>query len=282
MLTRIAEALERLSPPPPPPPDLGAADGFIWQAHSGHLQPVDDIDSIPIDLLRGIDDQKERLLTNTRIFALGHRANNVLLWGARGTGKSSLIKAVFGAVNAKRAKKKRLALIEIQREDIATLPNLLQCLGATTRRCILFCDDLSFSAADRHYKSLKSVLDGGIKGRPNHILFYATSNLRHLTPHEDDRLNSPLAPVDQTDEQISLSDRFGLWIGFHTLDQEAYLEIVTGYAEAYGLTIQPEKIRSECLEWARTRGAVSGRVAWQYIQFLAGRLKKPLLVPPAS
>ena len=278
LLTRIAEALERLAPPPPPPPDLGTADAFIWQAHPGLLQPVDDIHSVPIDLLKGINDQKELLLTNTRVFALGHTANNVLLWGARGTGKSSLIKSVFQAVNAQRAKKKHLALIEIQREDIATLPDLLQCLRAITRRCILFCDDLSFNAADTHYKSLKSVLDGGIAGRPSHILFYATSNLRHLTPREDDGSNSPLAPVDHTDEQISLSDRFGLWIGFHSLDQDTYLEIVAGYASAYGLAVQPEKIRAECLEWARLRGALSGRVAWQYIQFLAGRLKKPLLI----
>ncbi len=278
LLKRIAEALERLAPPPPSPPDIGHADAFVWQSRPGYLRAIENTHSIPINLLKGMDDQKERLLTNTRVFALGHTANNALLWGARGTGKSSLIKSVFDAVNARCAKKKRLALIEIQREDITTLPDLLHCLRQTTRRCILFCDDLSFGTSDTHYKSLKSVLDGGIEGRPDHILFYATSNLRHLTPREDDEARSPLAPVDAIDENISLSDRFGLWIGFHSLDQETYLEIVDSYARAYGLNIQPEKMRAECLEWARSRGALSGRVAWHYIQFLAGRLKKPLVI----
>lgn len=270
---RIAEALERIAPPPPSPPDLFAADGFVWEPKPAALLPVDRISRVDIDLLRAVDLQKSILLENTLRFAAGMPANNAMLWGARGMGKSSLVKAAHAAANA--AHPGSLALIEIQREDINTLPELLRLLrAAKPRRCLIFCDDLSFEREDADYKALKSVLDGGIEGRPSHVLFYATSNRRHLMPRDmiENERSTAINAGEATEEKVSLSDRFGLWIGFHTCDQDAYFAMVDGYAAALGLTVAPEALHAQAATWSRTRGARSGRVAWQFIQDLSGRL----------
>jgi predicted AAA+ superfamily ATPase len=271
-LRKIADSLARIAPPAARDNDLGRGDAFVWQHEVGWLEPVASVSRVHISLLRGIDRSKDILLENTRRFAQGLPANNALLWGARGTGKSSLVKAVHAQVNEEIAGK--LALIEIHREDLTSLPKLLGILRPQKRRCILFCDDLSFDAADASYKSLKAVLEGGIEGRPSNVLFYATSNRRHLMPREmiDNERSTAINPSEAVEEKVSLSDRFGLWIGFHNCDQETYFAIVEGYADAIGIKIDREQLRREANEWSVTRGARSGRVAWQFIQDLAGRL----------
>ena len=275
-LSRIADALERLAPPPPRATDLAAADAFLWHARPEGLEPVHKVNRVNVSLLQGIERQIETLHDNTRRFANGLPANNALLWGARGTGKSSLVKAVHAAINEESPGK--LALVEIHREDIVTLPRLLGLLRDSGRRCLLFCDDLSFEGADESYKSLKAVLEGGIEGRPETVLFYATSNRRHLLSRDmiENEKSTAINPSEATEEKVSLSDRFGLWLGFHNLDQATYFAIIEGYAKAYGLDISVEQLRAEAVEWSMTRGSRSGRVAWQYIQDLAGRLGKSL------
>ncbi len=271
LLLRIAEALERLAPPPPAAPDLTAEDAFVWQPSSARLCPVARVARVDITLLRGIDQQKAILLENTLRFSHGLSANNAMLWGARGMGKSSLVKAVHAAVNENGGK---LALIEIHREDIRSLPELLNVLRGTPRRCLLLCDDLSFEREDADYKALKSVLDGGIEGRPENVLFYATSNRRHLMPRDmiDNERATAINPGEAVEEKVSLSDRFGLWLGFHNGSQELFFEMVEGYAAAFGLAVGVEELHALAVEWSVTRGARSGRVAWQFIQDLAGRL----------
>jgi uncharacterized protein len=271
-LRNIADSLSRVAPPAARDNDLGRGDAFVWQAEGGWLEPVATVSRVHINLLRGIERSKDILLDNTHRFAKGLPANNALLWGARGTGKSSLVKAVHAAVNEEIADK--LALIEIHREDLTTLPKLLGILRPQKRRCILFCDDLSFDAADASYKSLKAVLEGGIEGRPANVLFYATSNRRHLMPREmiDNERSTAINPSEAVEEKVSLSDRFGLWIGFHNCDQETFFAIVEGYVAAIGIKIDRDQLRREANEWSVTRGARSGRVAWQFIQDLAGRL----------
>jgi len=276
LLRRVADALERLAPPGPAAVDLDAADAFIWHADREFLEPVAEVNRVAIGLLRGIDRVRDILMENTERFAAGLPANNVLLWGARGTGKSALVKAAHAAVNARRAG--ALALIEIHREDIPTLPLLLSLLRGNARRCLLFCDDLSFDQQDTSYKSLKAVLEGGIEGRPANVVLYATSNRRHLMPRDmiDNERSTAINPAEAVEEKMSLSDRFGLWLGFHNVDQETYHAIVEGYARHYGLDLPPDQLRAEANEWSITRGARSGRVAWQFIQDLAGRLGKTL------
>ncbi len=280
LLRRIAEALERLVPLPPELASMDSADAFVWLAEGERLEPVAEINRVSIDLLKGIERQRETLMQNTRRFARGLPANNALLWGARGMGKSSLVKAVHAAVNdgAAEAGHASLALVEIHREDIPGLPRLLQRLREAERRCLLFCDDLSFDSADTSYKSLKAVLEGGIEGRPENVLFYATSNRRHLMPREmiENERSTAITPSEAVEEKVSLSDRFGLWLGFHNCDQDTYFAMIEGYAAYYGLELPTEQLRAEAKEWAVTRGSRSGRVAWQYIQDLAGRLGKPL------
>jgi predicted AAA+ superfamily ATPase len=268
LLRRIAEALERLAPPAPPAPDLTAADAFIWHPAPPALVPVAKVSRVPLALLQGIEQQKRLLLENTQRFAAGLPANNAMLWGARGMGKSSLVKAVHAEVG------NGLALIEIHREDIRTLPALLNLLRAQARSCIILCDDLSFEREDADYKALKSVLDGGIEGRPANVLFYATSNRRHLMPRDmmENERATAINPGEAVEEKVSLSDRFGLWIGFHTGSQDQYFAMVEGYAAAFALPIETPALRAAAVEWSVTRGGRSGRVAWQFIQDLAGRL----------
>ena len=275
-LSRIAEALERLAPTPPPAAALDDGDAFIWHADGRRLELVADVNRVDLTLLRGIDRQRDQLLENTRRFARGLPANNALLWGARGTGKSSIVKAVHATVNGEAGG--RLALVEIHREDIPTLPALLGLLRTSGRPCILFCDDLSFDGQDASYKSLKAVLEGGIEGRPVNVIFYATSNRRHLMPRDmiENERSTAIAPSEAVEEKVSLSDRFGLWLGFHACDQETYFEIIEGYAGHYGLDVDREALRAEAREWAVTRGSRSGRVAWQFVQDLAGRLGRRL------
>jgi predicted AAA+ superfamily ATPase len=269
---RIAEALERLAPPPPPPIDLTVADAFVWHPATAALAPVPRVSRVDIGLLKGVERQKSVLVANTLRFAAGLPANNAMLWGARGMGKSSLVKAAHASANA--ATPGVLALIEIHREDIRTLPDLLNLLREQTRRCLILCDDLSFEREDSDYKALKSVLDGGIEGRPENVLFYATSNRRHLMPRDmiENERSTAINPSEATEEKVSLSDRFGLWIGFHNCDQPTFLAMVDGYAAERGLTITSQALHAQAVEWSVTRGARSGRVAWQFIQDLAGRL----------
>jgi hypothetical protein len=276
LLRRIAEALERRAPPKPDSAALAEAEAFVWHAEGERLESVSRVNRVELALLRGVDRQAALLLDNTRRFARGLPANNALLWGARGTGKSSLIKAVHAAVNDEMPN--TLALVEIHREEIPSLPALLARLRDSDRRCILFCDDLSFDSSDTSYKSLKAVLEGGIEGRPNNVLFYATSNRRHLMPRDmiENERSTAINPAEAVDEKVSLSDRFGLWLGFHACDQDTYLAIVQGYAQRYGLAAKGLDLAHEANEWAVTRGARSGRVAWQFIQDLAGRLGKRL------
>jgi uncharacterized protein len=276
LLKRVADALERLAPGTKPPVDFTAADAFVWHADHCWVEPVSEVNRIEIGLLRGIDRVRDILLENTRRFAAGLPANNVLLWGARGTGKSSLVKAAHAAVNAERPH--ALALVEIHREDIPSLPHLLSLVRGCPRRCLLFCDDLSFDRNDTSFKSLKAVLEGGIEGRPGNVVLYATSNRRHLMPRDmiDNERSTAVNPAEAVEEQVSLSDRFGLWLGFHNVDQDTYQAIVRGYAERYGLDLPADVLRAEANEWSITRGSRSGRVAWQFIQDLAGRLGKPL------
>src|ERR1700734_410908 len=271
-LSRIAAALERLAPPAPKAPDLQAADAFVWHPERFALTTVPRVSRVAFELLQGIARQKEILLENTRRFADGLPANNAMLWGARGMGKSSLVKAVHAEVN--RATPGVLALIEIHREDIRTLPGLLNVLRDQPRRCLILCDDLSFEKEDADYKALKSVLDGGIEGRPDNVLFYATSNRRHLMPRDmiENERSTAINPNESIEEKVSLSDRFGVWLGFHNCDQETFLAMIDGYAADIGLPIGTEELHAEGVEWSVTRGARSGRVAWQFIQEMAGRL----------
>jgi hypothetical protein len=274
LLSRLTEALERLAPPPAPPIDLYAADAFVWHPSAGYLAPVEHVSRVDIDLLKGVEQQKGILLENTFRFIQGLPANNAMLWGARGMGKSSLVKAVHAEVNARSVA--RMVLIEIHREDIRSLPSLLNLLRGKTRRCLILCDDLSFEKEDSDYKALKSVLDGGIEGRPDNVLFYATSNRRHLMPRDmiENERSTAINPSEATEEKVSLSDRFGLWLGFHNCDQPTYFEMIEGYATSMGLAISLEDLRAKAVEWSATRGARSGRVAWQCIQDIAGQLGK--------
>jgi uncharacterized protein len=272
LLTRIADALERLAPPPPAAVDLTRADAFVWHPSPAHLAPVLKISRVDIQLLKGVDRQKTILVENTLRFARGLPANNAMLWGARGMGKSSLVKATHAIANQDNPG--CLVLIEIHREDIRTLPDLLNLLRPEARRCLILCDDLSFEKEDADYKALKSVLDGGIEGRPENVLFYATSNRRHLMPRDmiDNERSTAINPNESVEEKVSLSDRFGLWLGFHNCDQPTFLAMIDGYATTIGLPITTEDLHTEAVEWSVTRGARSGRVAWQFIQEMAGRL----------
>ncbi|AXV15305.1 AAA family ATPase [Neorhizobium sp. SOG26] len=275
-IRRLADAVERLAGPPPAVNDWGAADCFVWVPHNQRLQPVPRPNRVALSLIRGVDHVRDILHENTLRFAEGFPANNVLLWGARGMGKSSLVKAVHEDVRA--STNVPLKLVEVHREDIATLPALLDLLKASDQRVILFCDDLSFDHDDTAYKSLKAALDGGIEGRPDNVLFYATSNRRHLLPRHmmENEQSTAINPSEAVEEKVSLSDRFGLWLGFHKCSQQDYLTMIEGYAQHFDLGLDQETLHAEALEWATTRGGRSGRVAWQYIQDLAGRLRKPL------
>jgi hypothetical protein len=281
-LARIAAALEQLVPCSQDKPDFTVADAFVWHPASRRLAPVPRVNRVEMSLLKGIDRVRDVLLENTERFARGLPANNALLWGARGMGKSSLVKAVHAAVNARGdggAQREPVKLVEIHREDIESLPDLMALLRDAPFRFIVFCDDLSFEAADTSYKSLKAALEGGIEGRPENVLFYATSNRRHLMAREmvENERATAINPGEAVEEKVSLSDRFGLWLGFHRCSQDEFLAMVQGYVDHYRLPIAAETLRREALEWATTRGARSGRVAWQYVQDLAGRLGVPLV-----
>jgi uncharacterized protein len=279
LLERIAGALERLAPPPAPPVDLAAADAFVFFAEDNRLLPVPKVNRVALPLLQGVERVRDILLANTQQFAGGFPANNALLWGSRGMGKSSLVKAVHAAVlETQPAGSQRLILVEIHRDDIPALPQLLTQLRAAEHRFILFCDDLSFDNDDAAYKSLKAVLDGGIEGRPDNVILYATSNRRHLMPRDmiDNERSSAVNPGEAVEEKISLSDRFGLWLGFHACDQQTYLAMIRGYVEHYQIEIDEAELARQANEWAMTRGGRSGRVAWQFVQDLAGRLQHRL------
>jgi len=272
-LRRLTAAVERLAGPAPAENEWNAADCFVWAPQRSHLQPVKRPNRVALSLIRGVDHVRDILHENTLRFAEGFAANNVLLWGARGMGKSSLIKAVHADILAQTGIS--LKLVEVHREDIATLPALLDLLKETPHRIILFCDDLSFDHDDTAYKSLKAALDGGIEGRPDNVLFYATSNRRHLLPRHmmENEQSTAINPSEAVEEKVSLSDRFGLWLGFHKCSQDDYLTMIDGYAAHFGLPLSREDLHREALEWATTRGGRSGRVAWQYIQDVAGRLR---------
>jgi hypothetical protein len=274
-LERIAAALERFAPPAPLKPDFQAAEAFIWQAEPEAFLPVRQVNRVPIALLKSVTAMRDTLLANTERFARGLPANNALLWGARGMGKSSLVKAVHAEVRQRLAQEggAELKLVEIHREDIASLPRCLSHMRGAAQRFIVFCDDLSFDHDDTSYKSLKAVLEGGIEGRPENVLFYATSNRRHLMPRDmmENERSTAINPSEAVEEKVSLSDRFGLWIGFHNCSQADYLEMVRGYADHFGLRRDRAALEAEALQWAMTRGARSGRVAWQFIQDAAGR-----------
>jgi len=270
-LTRIADALERMAPPPAPAPDFTAADAFVWRPDPDRLEPVRQVARVPLERLVAIDRARETLLANTLQFARGFAANNALLWGARGMGKSSLVKAVHAEALAQGLP---LVLVEIARDDLSSVARLLQFLGATAeRRFLLFCDDLSFAGEDAQYKSLKAVLDGGIAGRPANVILYATSNRRHLMPREmiDNERAAAIHSGEAVEEKVSLSDRFGLWLGFHPCAQDEYLAMIHGYCAAAGLDLPADQLHAEAIEWQATRGARSGRVAWQFFTDLAGR-----------
>ena len=276
LLRRIAAALERMAPAPPEAASLEGANAFVWRAETGQLEPVSHVSKVELGLLKGIDRVRDILLENTARFARGLPANNVLLWGARGMGKSSLVKAAHAAISERAPG--GLVLIEIHREDIESLPRLMAIVRQTSRRCVIFCDDLSFDHDDTSYKSLKAVLEGGIEGRPHNVLFYATSNRRHLMPRDmmENESSTAINPSEAVEEKVSLSDRFGLWLGFHKCSQTEYLDMVAAYAAHYRLDIGPVELNAQAIEWAATRGSRSGRVAWQFIQDLAGRLERSL------
>ncbi len=270
-LERIADALERLAPAPAGLPDLAAADAWMWQTEPDAVVPVPKVNRVEMDLLVGIDRACATLLDNTRRFAHGFPANNALLWGARGMGKSSLVKAAHAIVTSETG---ALHLIEIHREDIPSIGRLLDLIRPISdQRFLVFCDDLSFDKDDHHYKSLKAVLDGGVAGRPENVLFYATSNRRHLMPRDmiENERSTAINPSEATEEKVSLSDRFGLWLGFHPCSQDEYLSMIRGYCDRHGIEIGDDDLRAEAIEWRQTRGAISGRVAWQFVQDLAGR-----------
>ncbi len=285
LLTRIALALERTAPPHAGTADMTGADAFVWHTAPPRLQPVPHINAVALPLLKGIERNRDMLLENTQRFAQGLPANNALLWGARGMGKSSLVKAAHGSINAARRKEPQgaalpLKLIEIHREDINTLPVLMGLLREDSHRFIIFCDDLSFDHDDTTYKSLKAVLEGGIEGRPENVIFYATSNRRHLLPRDmmENERSTAINPHEAVEEKVSLSDRFGLWLGFHKCSQDEYLAMVEGYARHFKLQGDIATLHHEALEWATTRGSRTGRVAWQFIQDLAGRMGVKTLV----
>ncbi|MEA2929003.1 MAG: uncharacterized protein QOG38_1431 [Hyphomicrobiales bacterium] len=283
-LRRIADALDRLSPRAPAAPDLTAADAFVWHPDGRRLVPVPRVNRVDMSLLKGIDRVRDMLVENTERFAKGLPANNALLWGARGMGKSSLVKAAHASINAAHGGKSgTLKLVEIHREDIESLPDLMTLTRGSPYRFIVFCDDLSFDTDDTSYKSLKAVLEGGIEGRPDNVIFYATSNRRHLMPREmmENERSTAINPGEAVEERVSLSDRFGLWLGFHRCSQDEYLAMVDGYVGYHKIKVASETLRAEALEWATTRGSRSGRVAWQYVQDLAGRLGVPLEEPAA-
>ena len=269
-MERIAAALERLAPAPLPAPDFAVAPAFVWHVGPDRLEPVARVNRVGLGLLVGIDRARDTLLENTRRFAAGYGANNALLWGSRGMGKSSLVKAIHAEVQAEHAD---LKLIELQREDLPSVGRLLAHLRGAPHRFLLFCDDLSFSHDDQHYKSLKAVLDGGIEGRPENVVLYATSNRRHLMPRDmiENERSTAISPSEAVEEKVSLSDRFGLWLGFHPCTQDDYLAMIGRYCAAYGVEADPDTLRAEAIEWQATRGARSGRVAWQFFTDLAGR-----------
>jgi len=269
-MDRIAAALERMAPAPQPAPDFDGATAFVWHTGPDRLEPVSKVSRVDISLLVGVGRTRDTLMQNTTQFAAGLPANNALLWGARGMGKSSLVKAVHGAVQATHPD---LKMVELQREDLPSVGRLLNLLRGAKARFILFCDDLSFSNDDAHYKSLKAVLDGGIEGRPDNVVLYATSNRRHLMPRDmiENERGSAINPAEAVEEKVSLSDRFGLWLGFHACDQDQYLTMIRGYCDAHGVEIDDATLRAEAIEWQATRGSRSGRVAWQYFTDLAGR-----------
>ena len=269
-LTRIADALDRLSPPPAPAPSFTEAEAYVWHTAPDRLEPVRRVSRVPLDQLVGIDRARDTLLANTLQFARGHAANNALLWGARGMGKSSLVKAAHAEAVAQGLP---LVLVEIARDDLDSVGRLLAILGDSDRRFLLFADDLSFSSDDAQYKSLKAVLDGGLSGRQPNVVLYATSNRRHLMPRDmiDNERATAIHPGEAVEEKVSLSDRFGLWLGFHPCGQDEYLAMIQGYCAAYGLDVAPEVLRAEAIEWQATRGSRSGRVAWQFFTDLAGR-----------
>ncbi len=269
-LRRIADALERLRPAPQPAPDFSTASAFVWHTDPDRLEPVEKVNRVDVSLLVGVNRSRDTLMANTAQFAAGLPANNALLWGARGMGKSSLVKAVHGAVNAEQP---LLKIVEIQREDLPSIGRCLNLLRGAKERFIMFCDDLSFSHDDAHYKSLKAVLDGGIEGRPDNVVLYATSNRRHLMPRDmiENERSSAISPSEAVEEKVSLSDRFGLWLGFHPCDQDEFLTMIRGYCDAYGVEIDDATLRAEAIEWQATRGSRSGRVAWQFCTDLAGR-----------
>ena len=274
-LIRIAEALERLSPPAQPAPDFAQADAFVWHTGPDRLVAVPQVSRVALSLLVGVDRVRDILLANTLQFAAGLPANNALLWGARGMGKSSLVKAVHAEVIRQG---RPLKIAELSREDLPSVSRLLSVLRGAPDRFVLFCDDLSFSHDDQHYKALKAVLDGGIEGRPDNVVFYATSNRRHLMPRDmiENERSSAISPSEAVEEKVSLSDRFGLWLGFHPCTQDEYLDMIRGYCDAYGLDVAPDRLRAEAIEWQATRGARSGRVAWQFFTDLAGRSGKAI------
>ena len=269
-LSRIAAALERLSPPAMPAPDYDCAEAFAWHIAPDRLEAVRQVARVDIDLLIGINRPRDILLENTRHFARKLPANNALLWGARGMGKSSLVKAAHAAILAEGLP---LKLVELNREDLPSVGRLLAHLRLADHQFILFCDDLSFSHDDQHYKSLKAVLDGGIEGRPDNVILYATSNRRHLMPRDmiENERSTAISPSEAVEEKVSLSDRFGLWLGFHPCSQDEYLAMIRGYCTAYAVEITDADLRAEAIEWQATRGARSGRVAWQFFTDLAAR-----------
>ncbi|MFG1423397.1 ATP-binding protein [Roseixanthobacter liquoris] len=278
LLLRIADALERLAPPSLLTPDFEAADAFVWHTQPNRFEPVKRVNRVDMELLQGIDRVRDQLVDNTERFARGLPANNALLWGARGMGKSSLVKASHAHINrtvlGTDAGGRRLKLVEIHREDIETLPVLMSLVRGSHHRFIVFCDDLSFDGDDTTYKSLKAVLEGGIEGRPDNVIFYATSNRRHLLPRDmmENERSTAINPGEAVEEKVSLSDRFGLWLGFHKCSQDEYLEMVAAYVAHHKIPMDEDKWRPLALEWATTRGSRSGRTAWQFVQDLAGQL----------
>lgn len=273
ILKRIAAALERLAPPAPPSPAFAKHDAFEWRSLPEGLYAIARVNRVDLGLLKGIDLSRDQLMENTRRFAKGYPANNALLWGARGMGKSSLVKAAHKAISDET--KGSLKIVEIHREDIETLPNLMALLrGQLKFRFIVFCDDLSFDAQDTSYKSLKAVLDGGLEGRPANVIFYATSNRRHLLPRDmiENERSTAINPSESVQEKVSLSDRFGLWLGFHNCSQDEFFGMIEGYAKHFGLNLPQDQLRAAAIEWSVTRGSRSGRVAWQFIQDIAGRM----------
>ena len=269
-MRRIADALDRMAPAPLAAPDFAAAPAFVWHTDPYRLEPVHNINRVDLSLLVGVNRARDTLHENTAQFARGLPANNALLWGARGMGKSSLVKAVHGALLTDFP---QLKIVEVQREDLPSIGRCLALLRGRPERFIMFCDDLSFGHDDSHYKSLKAVLDGGIEGRPENVVLYATSNRRHLMPRDmiENERSTAISPSEAVEEKVSLSDRFGLWLGFHPCDQDEYLAMIRGYCDAHGVEITDETLRAEAIEWQATRGSRSGRVAWQYFTDLAGR-----------